>query len=143
MIKKGTWKGLYKYNNKIHHELRREGTKFEISIIEINNDHFAGTVQDDLATGGTEGIGEITGHVTGNEVYFVKQMPIMTTLNPINGARKTFNKKHPNIYYTGTFSDDGKSISGQWRFKAGFTLVGLLLIIGLANKGTWTMTLTE
>jgi hypothetical protein len=60
-----------------------------------------------------------------------------------DGTRKTFNKKHRKIYYTGTFSADGKTINGQWRFKFGFTLVGLLLIIGSANKGTWTMTLPE
>jgi hypothetical protein len=144
MIKKGSWKGLYKYNNKVHLELKGvEGTKFEIDITKIDNDHFTGTVQDDLATGGTEGVGEISGHVTSNQVYFVKQMPVLTTLNPRDGTRKTFNKKHRKIYYTGTFSDDGKTISGEWKFKAGFTLVGLLLIIGSANKGIWTMTLTE
>jgi len=144
MIKKGTWKGLYKYNNKIHHELKGvEGTKFEIDIREITDDRFSGTVQDDLITGGTEGVGEITGHVTGNEVHFVKQMPVLTILKPRDGVRKTYNKKHRKIYYTGTFSDDGKTISGQWTFKAGFALAGLSLIFGLANKGTWTMTLTE
>jgi hypothetical protein len=144
MIEKGNWKGLYKYHNKVHQELKGvDGTKFEIDITKIDNGHFAGTIQDDLATGGTEGVGEITGHVIGNQMYFVKQMPVLTVLILRDGTRKTFNKKHRKIYYTGTFSDDGKTVSGQWKFKFGFTLVGLLLIIGKANKGTWTMTLTE
>ena len=143
MIEKGKWEGTYSYNNRVHQELKGvEGTKFEINITALDNGNFTGTVQDDLATGGTEGIGEIIGHVNGNQIHFVKQMPVMTMIN-LDGTRKTFNKKHRKIYYTGTFSDDGKTVSGEWRFKFGFTFVGLLLIIGAANKGTWTMKLAE
>jgi len=145
MIEKGKWEGLYRYHNKVHQELKGvDGTKFEINITETDNENFTGTVQDDLATGGTEGVGEITGRVSGNQLYFVKQMPVRTVFILSNGTRKTYNKKHHPINYTGTFSEDGKTVSGEWRFKFRFSLGGLLLLIfGYANKGTWTMTLAE
>src|SRR3569833_385539 len=108
MIEKGKWEGTYSYNNRVHQELKGvEGTKFEINITALDNGNFTGTVQDDLATGGTEGIGEITGHVNGNQIHFVKQMPVMTVLALRDGSRKTYNKKHRKIYYKGTFSVDG------------------------------------
>lgn len=144
MIVKGIWKGQYKYDNKVHQQLKGvDATNFEIDITTIDDKHFTGTVQDDLSTGGTEGRGEISGRIIGNAVEFVKQMPVLSILNGKTGVRKTYNRKHRKIYYTGTFSDDGKTISGRWKFKAGFVLVGLMLILGSSNGGTWTMKLIE
>jgi len=144
MIAKGTWAGQYKYDNNAHLELRGiKATNFEIDITKIDNERFIGKVQDDLSTGGTEGVGDVTGSVIGNKVEFVKQMPILTVIAGRNGRRKAFNKKHRKIYYTGTISEDGKTATGRWKFKAGFILVGLMLILGKGNGGTWTMKLTE
>ena len=144
MITKGIWKGQYKHDNKVHHRIEGvEATNFEINITSVDNEHFTGTVEDDLLTGGTEGIGQITGSVWGEQVEFIKQMPVLTTLNPKTGARKTYDRKHPKIYYTGTLSDDGRTISGRWKFKPGLILVGLMLLLGAGNGGTWTMTLDK
>jgi hypothetical protein len=120
-----------------------EQTNFEIEITKVDNNSFIGTVKDDLTTGGTEGIGHIEGKVAGNNVKFVKQMPVMTLLVDRRGTRKTFNKKHRHIYYSGTFSGDRKSISGQWRHKFGFIWFGPIPIPILPVKGTWTMKLKE
>ena len=144
MIAKGTWTGQYKYDNNTHLELRGfEATNFEIKIIDIDNEQFTGKVQDDLSTGGTEGIGDITGIVDGDKIEFVKQMPVLTVIAGRNGTRKTFNKKHRKIYYSGILSNDGKTANGRWKFKAGFVLAGLMLIFGKGNGGTWTMKLSE
>ena len=118
-------------------------TNFDIEITSVDKNNFIGKVQDDLSTGGTEGVGEITGNVVGENVHFIKQMPIMTLMIGKDGTRKTFNKKHRKIYYSGTFSSDRKSISGQWRFKFGFLWIGFLPIPVIPTKGTWTMKISE
>jgi len=120
-----------------------DSTNFEIEITRVDDNIFFGKVHDDLTTGGTEGVGEIKGKVSADAVEFVKQMPIMTLLVDEHGTRKTLNKKHPKIYYSGTFSSDKKSISGHWRFKFGFIWLGLIPIFVIPTKGTWTMKLTE
>ena len=144
MIKIGHWIGQYKFDKEVHQKMTGfASTNFEIEITYVDNNNFFGTVQDDLTTGGTEGIGDIQGKVTGDVVEFVKQMPVMTLLIGKNGTRKTLNKKHRKIYYSGTFSSDKKSISGQWRFKFGFIWFGLIPIPVTPTKGTWTMKLRE
>ncbi|MEO6454963.1 MAG: hypothetical protein ABIN97_12855 [Ginsengibacter sp.] len=144
MIKIGHWIGQYKFDKEVHQKMTGfDTTNFEIEITAVDNNNFVGKVQDDLATGGTEGIGEIEGKVTGDKVDFVKQMPIMTLLVNKKGTRKTFNRKHRKIYYSGNFSSDRKLISGQWRFKFGFIWFGLIPIPITPTKGTWTMKLKE
>ena len=144
MISIGYWTGQYKYDRA---ELQRttscNSTNFEIEITAINNNNFIGKVQDDLSTGGTEGIGEIRGKVSGEKIKFVKQMPILTVINPKNGTRKTFNKKHRKIYYQGVLLSDEKSISGQWRLKFGFIWIWFIPIPVSSTKGTWTMMLKK
>jgi hypothetical protein len=144
MIKIGHWAGQYKFDKEIHQKLTGfDSTNFEIEIISVDNNVFQGKVQDDLTTGGTEGIGEIQGKVTGDIIEFVKQMPIMTLLVGKDGTRKTINGKHRKIYYSGTFSCDKTSISGHWRFKFGFIWFGLIPIPVTPTRGTWTMKLKE
>ena len=70
-------------------------------------------------------IGEVIGQVNGDKVVFVKKMPIMTLLVNKKGTRKTYNKKHRPIYYTGEFSSDKQSVTGTWRFKLGFIWLGI------------------
>ena len=142
MIEKGIWIGQYKFDNKAHLEITGfESTNFEIEITKVENNNFTGKVQDDLTTGGTEGIGEIAGKVFGENIQFVKQMPIMTVLLGKEGIRKTYNKKHRKIYYLGTFSGDRKSISGQWKFKFGFIWFGFIPVPVTPTKGAWKMKL--
>jgi hypothetical protein len=144
MIKIGHWIGHYKFDKEAHQKMTGfDSTNFEIEITHLDKNIFFGTVKDDLFTGGTEGIGEVHGKVKGDIVEFVKQMPVMTLLVDKVGTRKTLNKKHRKIYYSGTFSSDKKSISGQWRFKFGFIWSGLIPIPVIPTKGTWTMKLTE
>jgi hypothetical protein len=144
MIEIGHWVGQYKFYKEAHQKMSGfESTNFEIEITKVDNNNFIGKVQDDLSTGGTEGIGEIIGKVTGEKIEFFKQMPIMTLLIGKDGTRKTLNKKHRKIYYQGIFSSDRKSISGHWRFKFGFIWFGLIPIPVNPTKGTWTMKLKE
>ncbi len=99
MIQAGQWIGQYKYDRQDHQ--KKVGfayTNFEIEITGVRDNNFSGKVQDDLTTGGTEGIGEVTGKVFEDRIEFIKQMPIMSLLFGKEGKRKTFNKKHPKIY---------------------------------------------
>jgi hypothetical protein len=144
MIEIGHWIGQYKFDKEVHQKMSGfDSTNFEIEITKVDNNNFIGKVQDDLSTGGTEGVGEIIGKVSGEKIEFIKQMPIMTLLVGKDGTRKTLNKKHRKIYYQGIFSSDKKSIAGQWRFKFGFIWFGLIPIPIVPTKGTWAMTLKE
>jgi hypothetical protein len=144
MIKIGHWVGQYKFNKAIHQKITGfDSTNFEITITKVDNNNFYGKVQDDLTTGGIEGIGEIQGKTIGDSVEFIKQMPVLTLLVDKNGTRKTFSKKHQKVYYSGTFSDDRKLISGQWKFKFGFIWLGLIPIPIFPTNGTWVLKLTE
>jgi len=58
-----------------------------------------------------------------------------------NRTRKTLNRKQRKIHYTGTFSENKKTITGQWRFKFGFVFIGMTLALTKAGHGTWTITL--
>ena len=144
MIEIGHWIGQYKFDKEGHQKMSGfEATNFEIEITKVDADNFVGKVQDDLSTGGTEGIGKIIGKISGEKIEFIKQMPIMTLLVDKDGTRKTLNKKHPKIYYQGIFSSDRKSISGQWRFKFGVIWFGVIPIPIAPTKGTWAMKLKE
>lgn len=144
MIAIGIWQGRYKYDNRVlQQKTGVNGTNFTIVITDTDSQHFSGTVQDDLATGGTEGIGEITGSLNGTEVEFIKQMPVMTTFDGRTGERQTQNKKHPKIYYNGTLSNDGKLITGHWKFKPNFLVVAIMFLLGIKNSGTWVMELSR
>ncbi|HUM98772.1 MAG TPA: hypothetical protein PK275_13025 [Chitinophagaceae bacterium] len=144
MIKVGQWIGQYKFDKETHQKITGfDSTNFVIEIINVDSNCFRGNVHDDLTTGGTEGIGGIQGEVTGDIVKFVKQMPVMTLILGKNKTKKTLNRKHRKIYYSGKFSDDKKSISGHWRFKFGFIWFGLIPIPVAPTRGTWTMKLKE
>lgn len=143
MITNGKWAGYYKYDNKRIQELKGiEHTNFEIDITSIHNNLFKGSVEDDQKTGGTPGIGEISGEINGDEITFIKQMPIRALLTP-DGGRRTFNKPHPKIFYWGRLSEDGKSAAGKWKINCGVSFVGLLMVITKTTTGTWTMNLVE
>jgi hypothetical protein len=145
MLKTGTWIGYYQYNN-VKMEQRRgvEQTGFTIEILTISNDEFTGTVTDDLATGGMNGVGTITGKIIANGITFVKQMPKMLLIHP-DGHHEERTEAHQPLYYTGVFEDDGRTVSGEWTFKTSFFLKIFLYIIGMsgANSGTWSMRMSE
>lgn len=142
MIQTGHWKGQYTFANPAHNKLRGfELTTFYIEITGVNGPKFAGTVHDDLATGGTEGTGEIAGKVSGDVVEFVKQMPVKTLIGE-NGRRKTYSKKHSKLYYSGRMAADG-SISGSWRFRSELIWIGLIPHLSEPVGGTWNMRLME
>lgn len=139
MIQKGHWTGHYSFlDEKINKVRGFEQTYFDIEICTFNGSEFAGMVRDDLNTGGTEGNGEIKGTVTGHSIEFVKQMPVLTVLVDRKGTIKTYNKKHRPIYYSGSFSSDGKTVSGAWKFKFGFVWLPVPMV---PSKGTWMMKL--
>ena len=75
MIKIGHWEGQYKFDKEVYQKMTGfNNTNFEIEIINVDNNNFYGKVQDDLTTGGTQGIGEIQGKVSGDLVEFIKQI---------------------------------------------------------------------
>lgn len=138
------WRGSYKYDNAaVRKIIGFDHTNFEIEFIFSDDIHFTGTVKDDRNTGGTPGTGEVSGTVIGDEVQFVKKMPVMTAI--INGAfYKTIEgRKHRNIYYAGSLSADSKSMSGKWKIRFGVGFWGILPFIWLPTTGTWSASSQE
>jgi hypothetical protein len=141
MLQIGHYTGSYRYNDKRASAIiGHPKTNFEIEIMAIDGHTFTGKVQDDLNTGGTEGVGSISGTIINNSISFVKRMPIRSIRNIKTGVRKTYNQKHRPIYYTGKISDDGLLASGTWRFKFGFIWFGILPVPMASSSGTWEMT---
>ncbi|MCP9770364.1 hypothetical protein EGI22_20855 [Lacihabitans sp. LS3-19] len=144
MIKIGKWKGQYSFFDQKVNKIRGfDKTLFKIEISSVNGNSFKGKIEDDLNTGGMEGVGEILGEIIGNRIEFVKVMPKMTLLVDRKGTRKTYNKKHQPIFYTGQFSSDGQTVSGTWRFKFGFIWIWIIPVPVIPSKGIWSMTREE
>jgi hypothetical protein len=140
----GKWKGSYKFDSKTAREkLGVEKTYFTISIDTVENNNFKGTVEDDLETKGTPGTGEINGTISGQKLFFTKQMPIKTVI-ALNNDMRTYGiytypeKKHRPIYYEGTLSSDKISIVGTWKMQIGFSIFGYYVVL-LRQTGTWEM----
>jgi hypothetical protein len=135
-ITKGHYTGFYKYNKeRIQKIIAHDKTLFFIDINDTDGEKFSGTIQDDINTGGTPGIGTITGKINGDKIFFVKQMPIAAIIT--NDVQKNFNKKHRKIYYDGIKSDG--IFKGTWKLKFGFIFFGLLPILIAETRGTWEM----
>lgn len=141
MLNIGHWSGFFKFNNQNMTKARGfERTFFDLEIVSINGNEFSGRVQDDKATGGMEGLGEVVGRIEGDRIEFVKTMPKMTLIVDQKGTRKTLDKKHRPIYYSGQISNDGQSAKGTWRFKFGIIWMGIIPMPMPRSSGTWEMT---
>jgi hypothetical protein len=137
----GTWKGTYTYD--IPEEYRDERTQkveFEIVINSVNKNQFIGTVEDNLSTGGTPGIGNINGSFNDYELLFEKNMPIHARIENDGSHTIDENKKHPTIIYSGEFSRSKKIIKGTWRFKKKVLVwKGIIPLWILPGTGTFSM----
>lgn len=138
----GTWQGYYQYNNQFQQKaVGFDKTFFTITINAFDGNKFSGIVNDDIKSGGMEGTGEITGEIKDGQVHFQKFMPREQMLYP-NGEHVYSDKKHPTLYYTGSFSADKKMLSGEWKFKKSFVyLFGLIPLPYRGGRGTWSMSL--
>ncbi|KFF07191.1 hypothetical protein [Flavobacterium reichenbachii] len=136
----GNWNGYYKFDNeRIQNAMGFEKTNFTIVIDNYEGGNFQGKVNDDVATGGMKETGDIFGKVNKNAVSFKKLMPKNCVIDQ-NGNRATLEKKHPVLYYKGTFSEDKTELSGKWFFKRRFFLLyGIIPILFSPGKGTWSM----
>lgn len=137
------WKGSYQYNNyKIQKIIGFSHTNFECEIIPLLINEIEGWITDDVATGGTPGRGKIIGKVFGNQIGFIKKMPVKSV---VSGKKIILmqNEKHRDIFYKGMISPDGRSMSGEWKFKFGFGFVGILPTVFLPSSGTWEMKAIE
>lgn len=133
----GKWTGTYQYVGKRINKVRQNRiTQFEIEIIEFEGIHFSGKVQDDLATGGTPGIGKITGKIKDNKISFIKEMPVQAIILK-DGTRMEEDKPHRKIYYTGILEKG--EIKGKWKFKFGFGKVHNQWVIFAGTRGIWQM----
>jgi hypothetical protein len=131
---KGQYIGFYKYHPRVQERLSRGQTFFDINITEADGDNFFGTVKDEPA--GQPGTGTITGVASADKISFIKQMSIATSITA-DGQNRTYNSRHPKIYYEGVFADN--KFQGTWKIKFGFIFAGLIPIPVIPTTGTWEM----
>lgn len=131
----GKYKGSYIYSNeRIQQSLSRDKTIFNIDITEFDGVNFVGTVNEEPC--GQPGTGSIHGKIENNTISFIKQMQIAASITP-EGKVKTYNSRHPKIYYEGKLVED--VYSGTWKIKFGFIFVGILPIPIPPTSGKWEM----
>lgn len=136
---KGKWTGFYQYKDEsTQRMLGVDRTYFTIIIDDFDGEYFSGEVEDDLDTKGTPGIGQIQGQRVGDEIRFLKHMPIHATLNMDGNTSYNEKEKHPPIYYEGKLVSNGNIFQGSWEMKTGFTVFGFFIHI-LSTHGTWQM----
>ncbi|WP_281231067.1 hypothetical protein [Flavobacterium gelatinilyticum] len=136
----GNWNGYYKFDNEIiQNAMGFEKTNFTIVIENCEGADFQGKVNDDVSTGGMKETGNVIGKVRNNVIKFQKFMPKNCTIDG-SGNRETLDKKHPTLYYEGTFSQDKSEAGGKWYFKRkiGFRY-GFLPVLYSPGRGTWRM----
>ena len=137
----GTWKGLYKYDDKNIPKITGfEFTYFTIQITEFDGRSFNGIVTDDAETGGMHGTGTIDGNVDLSNIYFEKRMEIRYTINTITKTRKISNAAHPIIVYKGELNVDQTAGRGTWKIRSKIRLLWGFIPVRLGGTGTWQMT---
>ncbi len=135
---KGKWIGKYWYSGKVPDFLKNRKTEFEIVIEDFQNSKVLGKVSDNLETGGTSGVGSISGEIKGNNIKFTKIMPVKTTVFE-DGTKLEEEKPHRPIYYSGIIDTATNSIKGTWKFKKGIGFINGRLVIYPGTKGEWEM----
>jgi hypothetical protein len=143
-MEKGRYKGFFQY----YYEQYRissgfEKTYFIIEVTEFDGHKFSGWIEDDMATGGMEGRGEVSGAIYSNGILFVKQMPFMGLLvkDNVTGqyqSRIDRTRKHMPIYYDGVEGGED-NYSGTWNFKYSILIHIILWLKGIKTGGTWEM----
>lgn len=138
---KGKWKGFYTYDKEwIQEIIGYEKTIFHVTISKVDNDgNYYGSVEDDLETGGTPGIGILEGSKNEDVINFFKEMPIRAVIWGPKKMKLFPKKKQPKIYYTGTISKDLKTIKGSWKIKFGFLFLWFIPIPILPSSGKFEM----
>lgn len=140
---KGIWNGTYTYNVPDEYkDDRLIEVKFRIEVLEVKKNIFSGTVKDDLESGGTSGIGTISGSCTETEIKYIKQMPIYAYIDKEGNHLTNPKRKHLPIIYEGSFSRSKKHITGIWKFKKK-RLVFINLIPRLITNGSGHFTMTK
>jgi hypothetical protein len=135
----GNWQGEYWYSTDEMKSLRGDKkTKFRINIYEHNGINISGTVEDDLSTGGTRGIGAIVGSINELQIEFIKAMPIQTAYLG-DGNLLEDEGRQMNIRYSGKIDIFSGEVTGSWiivmdeidaiQYPAGF----------LPTEGFWKM----
>ncbi len=135
---KGKWLGKYWYSENAPAVLQNKETEFELIIETHINSTILGKVSDNVEMGGTRGIGTISGIIKGNQINFVKRMPISSVVLP-DGTKIEENKPHRPIYYSGTIDAETNSIKGTWKFRPGIGFMQRRWAIFPGIKGHWEM----
>ena len=100
---------------------------------------FTGSISDLQETGGTRGIGTVSGSVRGNRIQFVKRMPVRTFVFSDGTRMEEEEKPHRPIYYEGAMDPETGLVQGSWRFKMGIGFFKGTLAFYKATKGKWQM----
>lgn len=136
----GTWFGTYRYD---HPKFDRQMgvVPFTMEFVESEDGSFAGWVEDDVSSGGTPGRGSIQGRRAGDDIRWLKRMPVWAWMVITPDGKRVMktdpNRRHPTLSYRGRMSDDGTA-SGRWSFTGVIGFLSWMLTFGRGG-GTWTL----
>jgi hypothetical protein len=137
---KGKWSGKYTYDNpRLQRKLGCNSTFFEISIDYFDGKRFTGTICDDQETGGIPGTGRIRGKISGDQIRFVKLMPVLTCIQRDGTIQHYENKKHFPVHYSGKFDLKTRTITGSWKVGPGIRFLGFTALMPQKTTGKWEM----
>ena len=135
---KGKWIGKYWFLGNVPQNLKDNKTEFTLIIENYDNSKVSGSIYDNNETGGTKGVGNISGVVKGNKIKFIKRMPIKTAILT-DGTRIEEEKPHRKIYYKGVINSTNDYIEGTWKFKRGIGLINRKIVFYPGTNGKWNM----
>lgn len=136
---KGKYKGTYWYTGNVPEVLKGTEVDFEFIIENTENNKILGCVSDNVEMGGTPGVGRFTGTIKGNNIKFVKKMPIQSIVF-YDGIRVEEEKPHKPIYYKGVINKETGVIQGDWKIRGGLEFVNRQLYFHPKTTGKWKMT---
>jgi len=147
----GTWQGQYTYGPGYEASVAGSSVPFTMSITESWLGKVVGYVRDDAARGGQPERGHIMGKRRRQSLEFLKVMPksyvsdaegrpvdLRQAMQAQHGIELPAELPPHRIVYSGTLSDDGQSVAGDWLILQWSTQVEQGTFVSGIGNGTWT-----
>jgi hypothetical protein len=134
----GSWEGEFVYDERCRTELTSKPVNFSLTVsTHLLSGLFEGTCKESPLIKDQALIALIYGKVRINEIFFTKRYPFTFGFDQ-DGKFISGKEPHPEIYFTGVYSDK-KQFYGSWRMEPTFRKIDGHLCEILPSFGFWWM----
>jgi hypothetical protein len=141
----GVWKGEYIVHRYLFPTGKEIPVPFVIKINSTGEGRFTpldtglleGICQDDPVISKIAFHATITGSISREQIYFVKQYPMLIIQNAAGGVT-TYDQLHPEIFYSGQWKDKDE-FRGAWIMNRTFRKINGKLSELMEMRGAWWM----